>query len=402
MKKLAASGFVLAALCLCAQSARAFQGESGRDMTPPTNRGGGGGGKGTKGGGSGGKTTVREQPPPLARVSVRASEPDSMILLDGEELGRTDASGFFRLPARKAGRYLLSVFKDGYHRYERVLNLTPGENGSLDITLTAMPSRLRITPTPDGADIHIVGVGSYKGSAEAELRPGDYVVRVTKLGYGAAEQTVKIRPGHSSNLTLTLMPLPPADLLALAETSFQAGQFDQTLTFGGMAYPHMSSHPRLNFILGISHLRKNRQAEALGYLRRAVELGESITINVKHFHKLKKGEGLCQGQLVLRRGELEFRSGENPADSFRVAINRVSGLRPTSDRGGGLSMKVYLLALDKKKKLKEQWVDYDFHPPEAALQSKDPRKANSPQFVTCYGCGPTAQLFYTFVEQLSR
>jgi hypothetical protein len=403
MKKLVACGFVLTALCLCAQSASAFQGASGRDMNTPSNRGGSSAGKGTKGGGSGGgRTPVREQPPPLAHISIRTSRPDSTVFLNGERLGRTDASGLLRLPARKAGQYRLTVLKDGYHRHERVLNLTPGENGLLDVSLTAMPGRLRVNPKPDAADIHIGGVGSYNGSAEAELQAGDYLVRITKLGYEAVEQTVRLRPGQSLNLTLTLMPLPPSDLLALAESSFRAGQFDQTLTFGGMAYPHLSTNARLNFIIGISHLRKNSQAESLGYLRRAIELGESLTFNVKHFHKLKKGEGLCQGQLVLRRGELEFRSGDSPADSFRVAVNRVTAMRLTSDRGGGLSMKVYLMALDKKKKMREQWVDYDFHPPEAALQRKDPRKANSPQFVTCYGCAPTAQFFYTFVEQLSR
>jgi PEGA domain len=398
MKKLAASGFALTALCLCAQPAQAFQGGSGRDMsTTTTNRGASAGGRGGK---DGGKPLPRVHVPP-ARLSVRTSPPASTVLLDGTEF-QTDASGFLRLPARKPGRYVLVVFRNGYHRYERVVELSPGENGPLDIPLTPMPSRLRVTPKPDGADIHIAGVGSYTDSADAELQPGDYLVRVTKLGYLAAEQNVKITPGHSSNLTLTLDPLPPSDLVSLAESSFHAGRFEQALTLGGMAYQHLPSHPRLNFILGLSLLRQNRQAEAFGYLRRAVELGEAVAIGVKHFHKLKKGEGLCQGQIVVRRGELEFRSGEGPADSFRVALNRVSALRPTADRGGGLSMKVYLTTLDKKKKPKEQWVDYHFHPPEAALQSKNPRKANSPHVVTCHGCGPTAQFFYDFVQQLSR
>jgi hypothetical protein len=395
MKKLTASGFVLAALCFCAQAAHA-QGESGRDMTPTTNRGSGAGGRG----GRGGDRTPPRPPVAPARLSLRTGLP-ATVVLDGAEF-QTDAAGFIRLPARKPGRYVLVVYRSGYHRYERALELSPGENGPLDITLTPMPSRLRVTPEPDGADIHIAGVGTYKGTAEAELRPGEYVVRVTMLGYVGVEKTVKVDPGHSSNVTLTLTPLPAYDLLALAESSLHAGQFEQALTLGGMAYPQLSAHPRLNFIIGLSHLRQNRQTEALGYLRRAVELGESLAFNVKHFHKLKKGEGLCQGQLVVRRGELEFRSGEHPADSFRVAVNRVSALRPTSDRGGGLSMKVYLTTFDKKKRPKEQWVDYHFHPPEAALQSKNPRKANSPHIVTCYGCGPSAQLFYNFVQQLSR
>jgi hypothetical protein len=397
MKNLTASGLMLAALFLCAHAAQAFQGESGRDMTPT------GRGMGSTKGNKGGKQPVRPPPPPpaRARVSVRSNPPGSTVVLDGTDFGQTNLDGFLTLPAQKAGRHVLTVSKDGYHKYERVLELSPGENVPLDISLTPFPSRLRVAPQPDSALIHIVGVGSYDGTAEVELRSGDYRVRVEKLGYGTEERTVKVNPGHSTNLTLTLAPLPPAELLALADSSFQAGQFDQTLTLGGMAYPHMSSNARLNFILGLSHLRKNRQPEALGYLRRAVELGEAITINVKHFHKLKKGEGLCQGQLVMRRGELEFHSGEYPADSFRVAVNRVSALRATSDRGGGLSMKVYLMTLDKKKKQKEQWVDYHFHPPEAALQSKNPRKANSPHIVTCYGCGPTAQLFYNFVQHLS-
>lgn len=91
------------------------------------------------------------------------------------------------------------------------------------------------------------------------------------------------------------------------------------------ADPHTPSHPRLNLIIGISYLRKNRQAE-----------------------------------------------------------------------------KGYMMTLDKKKRQKEQWVDYHFHPPEAALQSNDPRKASLPQLVTCYGCAQTARFFYLFVEQLSR
>jgi hypothetical protein len=400
MKKIVAFVLSAAALLACAHAARAFQGGAGRTNQPAD--GTGGGGSGGRGRGTRTNTPPAPTPPPPAQLSVHVNLPGSAVELDGKDLGPTDGGGYLRLSASPSGQHTLVVRKSGYYEYRQVLRLASGHNGTLEVTLPPRPGRLSVRPNLPGASISVAGVGSYDGAVESlELTAGTYRVSVKKLGYAALEQDVAIEPGISNNVTMTLTRLPHGELAALAESEFQAGRYAQAVTLGEMALEGMPSDPQLVMLLGISHFRLDDLSVSLNYLQQALALGQTLNLNVKHFHKLKKGEGFCQGQLILRRGVLEFRSGENPSESFAVPLGKVIGARPDPDKGWRVSMQV-MLPDPKKKNKKEKGFDYSFHPAQAYLQSKDPRKRNSPMLVVCYDCQPMAMFIYQLILQAGR
>jgi tetratricopeptide (TPR) repeat protein len=399
MRKMAVFILSVATVCACAQTMPAFQGAAGRTNQPAE------GGVKSVGRGRTPRTNAPPPPPPplpSARLTVHVNLPHSTVEFDGKDMGPTDEHGYMNLPPATNGQHTLIVRKSGYYDYRQVVELASGLNGTLEVTLPPRPGRLSVMPNLPGASISVAGVGSYNGSAEGvELAPGSYRVSVTKLGYAALEQNVTIEPGMSRNLTITLTRLSPGELMSLAESEFQAGRYEQTITLSEMALADMPSHPRLMMLLGLSYFRLNNLPASLNYLQQTLMLGQSLTLNVKHFHKLKKGEGFCQGQLLLRRGAIEFRSDENPSENFVVPFNKVVGMRPDPDKGWRVSMQV-LLPDPKKKNKKEKGFDYSFHPAQAYLRNKDPRKQNSPMLVACFDCQPMAQFIYQLIQQASR
>lgn len=405
MGKMAAMILAAAAVCACARAGHAFQGAAGRTTTNPTGEGGSRAGGGRAGGGRT-KTNPTSVPAPLprpsARLTVHTNLPGSEVEFDGKVLGVTDPRGYFNLPPATSGQHTLVVRKLGYYEFRRVVELSGGPNGIIEVILPPRPGRLRVSLNVPGASIRVGGVGSYDGSVDGvELQPGRYSLSISKLGYAAHEHEVTIAPGTSSNVTLTLIRLPVQGLVAQAESEYQAQRYATAVTLAEMALPERPSDPRLAMLLGISYYRLNNLAVSLEYLGRAVSLGESLTFTVKHFHKLKKGEGFCEGQLLLRRGVLEFRSGENSAENFLVPFQKIAGLRPDPEKGWRVSMQV-MLPDPKKKNKKEKGFDYSFHPAQAYLLRKDPRKQNSPTLVNCADCQPTVQFIYQLIQQAAR
>lgn len=407
MRNLIAFVLSVAAVCGCARAARAFQTGDGRTPTGP-----GATGDSNRVGRNrkprAGAPQPPPPPPPSARLNVRVSlqggtvGAGSTVELDGRDVGPTDGRGYLSLPPVTNGQHTVIVRKPGYYEQRRVVELAGGPNGTLEVTLQPRPGRLSVTPNLPGATISVAGVGSYTGSvSDIELAPGSYRVSITKLGYAALGKEVTVAPGTSHNVTLTLVRLPAGDLLALAESEFQSGRYAQAIALGEMALPEKPSNPQLTMLLGLSHFRLNNFSTSLGYLQETLMLGQSLTLNVKHFHKLKKGEGLCQGQLVLRRGALEFRSGENSSESFAVPFGKVLGLRPDPSGGWRVSMQVWLPD-PKKKNKKEKGFDYSFYPAHASLYPKDPRKRNSPMLAACSDCQTMTQFIYQLVQQAGR
>jgi hypothetical protein len=414
MKKPAALVLLALALCACARTAQAFQAGDGRT---PTQTGDGRTPTNTTGNSNRGarvrtpRTNVRPAtataptPPTPARLGVRTSPADSLVEFDGTALGPPDANGFLRVPPSTVGQHTLVVRRSGYYEYRRVLTLAAGLNDTIEVTLPPQPGHLNVTPQPSGANINVLGQGNFNGSVnELELVHGNYHMSISKLGYVPVEQDVTIAPGSSSNVVLTLIALPPSELIAGADAAYRAEQYEQAITLGEMAFPDAASNSRLNFLLGMSYVRRNDLESSMRYLRQAVLLGENITFNVKHLHKLKKGEGLCQGQLVLRSNTLEFRSGENPSENFLVSFGKIFVMRPDNDKGWRLSMTVMLpdVKKNKKEKEKEKGFEYSFHPTQAYLRNRDPRKSSSPALVACSDCRPTVEFIYHLIQQTIR
>jgi hypothetical protein len=98
--------------------------------------------------------------------------------------------------------------------------------------------------------------------------------------------------------------MSPADALAHAETAYKQGRYNEAATFSKAVLaksPHQSSAERLlgqsNFMLG--------EAETARHLNRALTLGETVTLPIRHHHLggvLNMNEGFCAGGSLAAKG----------------------------------------------------------------------------------------------------
>ena len=165
------------------------------------------------------RKTRRPQPPNLeAQITVKVDPPDSTVYLDGQQLDTGDPATGLSLGGLKPGPHTLTVrHPPGYAEREQIINLTPGANGSLNITLERLMGNLDIVPSVADSEINLesvdssqrVQLGPYSGRVNSlALASGTYEITISKSGYQTAHRRITIRPGESIFLEPQLFPLP--------------------------------------------------------------------------------------------------------------------------------------------------------------------------------------------------
>jgi tetratricopeptide (TPR) repeat protein len=136
--------------------------------------------------------------------------------------------------------------------------------------------------------------------------------------------------------------MSPADALAHAETAYKQGRYTEAATFSKAVLaksPDQSSAERL---LGQSYFMLGED-EAARHLTRALTLGETITLPIRHHHLggvLNMNEGFCAGDLLLQKGAIEFRSYDERKHSFRILPQALLELRDESHRSGRIHTRI--------------------------------------------------------------
>lgn len=164
-----------------------------------------------------GNTRKPNAPVREAKLTINVDPPGSTIYLDGQQLDTYEPKTGLRLSGLKPGPHTLSVRNfPTYADREQIINLKPGENDPLNITLQPLVGKLDIAPMVEDAQIFIksddskfVQPGVYSGRVTGlSLPPGGYDLTISKSGYQTATRRIILSPGESIFLEPQLLPLP--------------------------------------------------------------------------------------------------------------------------------------------------------------------------------------------------
>jgi serine/threonine protein kinase len=184
-------------------------------------------------------------------------------------------------------------------------------------------------------------------------------------------------------------------MLAQAESDYRRHRYDAVIAACNDILAGNPDQPRADLLLGESYYNTG-SARAAEYLARAIDMGETATLPIKHHHYegvLKINEGLCSGYVKLRKATLEFHS-ELTAHDFTAPTDKIYDLRDESYRGGRLHLKVGI-----QRGGVEVAEDYNFYAPPAGL-----RKQMTIMRVFCENpaCQPMAQTLYHLLARFKK
>ncbi|HXD33237.1 MAG TPA: PEGA domain-containing protein [Pyrinomonadaceae bacterium] len=198
----------------------AFQQKGGRESPPPVN---------SAGAKSTGRTHDRSRngvPKPkqaLAELAINVTPSDSTVRLDGVSHA-VDGGTFVRVDLTP-GRHQIVIHKDGYEDQDYEVDLVPGSNSPLNISLNRLVGTLTVTPTVMDAEINIVQletnivVGRYTGLARnVQLSPGRYQILVSKESHRTTVREVSVKPGDLVFLEPSLESLPKPEPVTSANS----------------------------------------------------------------------------------------------------------------------------------------------------------------------------------------
>ncbi|MBN1945920.1 MAG: PEGA domain-containing protein [Bradymonadales bacterium] len=142
-----------------------------------------------------------------ARLEVTVQPQGAKISLDGIELAQGHLPPFSLPP----GSHELTVVADNHHPDQRILDLQPGQELSVDILLDQMVRHgtLRIETNVEGAAVTIEGevVGTTPLDEPIRLRTGLHLVTFTKEGYHDWTRRVEIEADREVLLQVEMRPL---------------------------------------------------------------------------------------------------------------------------------------------------------------------------------------------------
>jgi len=146
-----------------------------------------------------------------ANVLIKVEPADSMVTFDNEPMSAESITGNLALKDLKAGSHVVVARREGYRERALTIDLNPGDNEPLDLTLQPLPATLNVSPVVSGAQIEVrtsgadVVLESRTGSIRnLALPPGKYNVSVAKNQYKTEERTITLDPGQAVYLEPTL------------------------------------------------------------------------------------------------------------------------------------------------------------------------------------------------------
>lgn len=125
------------------------------------------------------------------------------LFIDGQEHKDAAIGKLIKLPV---GKHSVKAVKRLHESVQKSVNIQPEATEELAFKLKAVSGDLAITTDPPGATIFLDGQRQTASSSAtlAELKPGDYDVKVTLDGYYAAEKSVEVKAGEQSKLEFSL------------------------------------------------------------------------------------------------------------------------------------------------------------------------------------------------------
>lgn len=97
------------------------------------------------------------------------------------------------------GTIAVKLVLEGYREETREIRMNAGEQQTLSVSLTGLPGTLHLLSDPTDASFYVNDEARGRAPLSIPgLKPGDYVVRCEREGYGTLTRTITIRNGEST------------------------------------------------------------------------------------------------------------------------------------------------------------------------------------------------------------
>jgi ketosteroid isomerase-like protein len=148
------------------------------------------------------------------KVGIETDPAESKIVIDGQEVGKTNNYGSLTTSRLRTGDHTLIVTRDGFDEWKQSFNIAFTDlSKSLNIKLNATKYKLTVVSSPAGSEVLVDSnslgtTNDSSGNLEtAPLAPGDHLVIVRHDGYREWKQTVKLSADQKVDVTLSSAPV---------------------------------------------------------------------------------------------------------------------------------------------------------------------------------------------------
>jgi TonB family protein len=158
---------------------------------------------------------AKNKDPRIANIAIKVTPSDSAVWLNEQQLVNSSSDGNVPVTNLKPGSYVLTVRHAGYAELVRHVDLKPGENDPINVTLESLKGMLSVKPNVDGSSISLrsidrdMSLGEYAGAIDQiEFPPGEYEVTISKPGYQPTTRRVTLKPGATVEIEPRIDALP--------------------------------------------------------------------------------------------------------------------------------------------------------------------------------------------------
>lgn len=154
-----------------------------------------------------------------AQLSINSTPEGAEITFDGSALCQSPCT----LTGIAPGAHTVVASKTGFSSATRMLSLSSGANLSIALSLNQSSAVLSVSSTPSGAVVLVDGTdtGKLTPAQVAVSKPGTHTVTLRRAGYLDGSSSVKLEPGQTSTLNLTLSRLGSTDEIRSAGGRFK-------------------------------------------------------------------------------------------------------------------------------------------------------------------------------------
>jgi outer membrane receptor for ferrienterochelin and colicins len=147
--------------------------------------------------------------PKVALVRVTTQPPGAEVFVDREDLGARGLSP--QTLALSPGRHEVMVSKEGYRRARVEVDLARGLATQKNFLLELITGTVRLSGTPQGAQVRATPEGEVLGELPGSLRftPGQHVLYVSAPGHVPAQVVVDVKADTDVPFNVALSPRPP-------------------------------------------------------------------------------------------------------------------------------------------------------------------------------------------------
>jgi ketosteroid isomerase-like protein len=148
------------------------------------------------------------------KVAIQTDPAESKIVIDGQEVGKTNNYGSLTTSRLRTGDHSLVVMREGFDEWKQSFNIAFTDfSKNLNIKLNPTKYKLTVVSSPAGSEVLVDNnsmgtTNDSNGNLEtAPLAPGEHTVVVRHDGYREWKQTVKLSADQKVDVTLSSAPV---------------------------------------------------------------------------------------------------------------------------------------------------------------------------------------------------